>query len=124
MTEQEYQAMRDSRMAGSAFDLSTPVTINGNVAHSVAAVIPSQWPISRESGTYATSLKDEVFQVLTEFALSCCDPEGLGHVAAPEIIVRAAACKKLVASLRKEPPKCGVGYQEPPPARCEACDSE
>jgi hypothetical protein len=71
---------------------------------------------------HATSLKDEVFQVLAEFALSCCDPEGLGHLAAPEIIVRAAACKKLVESLRKEPPKCGVGYDAPPPARCQHCD--
>jgi hypothetical protein len=73
---------------------------------------------------HATSLKDEVFQALAEFAIDCCDPEALGHLAAPEIIVRAARCKKLVESLR--PKVCerpsGVGYMEPPPARCQHCD--
>jgi hypothetical protein len=63
----------------------------------------------------------EVFGLMLEFLNDCASPEGYGHSVTPEVVKRAS---RIVAMLRPPEPRCAVGYSEPPPARCEFCDSE
>jgi hypothetical protein len=64
----------------------------------------------------------ETFNFAIEFISDLASPEGYGHAVSPEVVRRAA---RILAMLRpKEPPRCGIGYEEPPPARCQKCDEE
>jgi hypothetical protein len=115
MTEQEYEELRASRMAGSAFD--NPVR-----RHEAQGIgVPELGMFVPELGTLRGQFR-EAADLAFEFLSDVTSPEGYGHAVPLEVRQRAS---RILAMLRpKEPPKCGVGYQEPPPARCEACDSE
>lgn len=100
MNEQEYLDLRASRMAGSVFDN----------------------PIRRHDADGIGGQYREAADLALELAKDLCDPESYGHAVPLEVVKRAG---RVMAMLRpKEPPRCGIGFQEPPPARCEKCDSE
>jgi hypothetical protein len=110
MNEHQYLAQRAQRMEGSAFKaLDNPVRRHDAYGF---APVPN-------SGTRLPT--DEAADMALELARDLCDPEGYGHAVPPEVIKRAA---RILAMLR--PKVCerpsGVGYDAPPPARCEFCD--
>ena len=63
----------------------------------------------------------EAANLALEFVADCASPEHYGHALPAEVVRRAG---RIHAMLRPRACPTGVGYQEPPPARCEACDSE
>ena len=63
----------------------------------------------------------EAADLALEFVSDCASPEHYGHALPAEVVRRAG---RICAMLRPRACPTGVGYQEPPPARCEACDSE
>ena len=63
----------------------------------------------------------EAADLALEFVSDCASPEHYGHALPAEVVRRAG---RIHAMLRPRACPTGVGYQEPPPARCEACDSE
>jgi hypothetical protein len=60
----------------------------------------------------------EPFNMAMEFLADLSSPDGYGHAVSPEVVKRAA---RILAMLR---PRSGIGYEEPPPARCQKCDEE
>lgn len=104
MNEQEYLDLRASRMAGSVFD--NP--IRKHEAQGIGCGLP---------------IESELILELKAFVLDCASPDHYAHSLPLEVVVRAGRIKNMMAAARGERPS-GVGYQEPPPARCEACDSE
>jgi hypothetical protein len=67
-------------------------------------------------------LRDELYNLLVEFALDVVCPEGYGHLMPPEVIKRANRILSMTEAHRKlKPVPPGVA---PPPPRCEKCDSE
>jgi hypothetical protein len=113
MNEHDYLTLRAERMADSAFNLADPIRKHeaqgiGSLETMVAAVSPQNkhaeaW---REAADMALELVDDL-----------CSPEGYGHAVPVEVVKRAG---RIRAMLR--PAQCGIGYQEPPPARCQHCD--
>lgn len=63
----------------------------------------------------------EAASLALEFVNDCCDAEAYGHALPAEVVKRAG---RIRAMLRPEPPRCGIGYEAPPPARCAKCDDE
>lgn len=65
----------------------------------------------------------EAADLALEFARDCCDPEAYGHALPAEVVKRAGRiCAMLRPKVCERP--SGVGFQEPPPARCQKCDEE
>lgn len=62
----------------------------------------------------------EAADLALDLIADLCDPEALGHAVPAEVVARAG---RIRAMLRPKPaPQCGIGYMEPPPARCQHCD--
>lgn len=68
-------------------------------------------------------LESELLLELKAFALDCASPDHYAHALPLEVVMRAGRLKNLMAAVRGERPT-GIGYQEPPPARCQKCDEE
>lgn len=104
MNEQEYLDLRASRMAGSVFDN----------------------PIRRHEPDGIGELRGqyrEAADLALELAKDLCDPESYGHAVPLEVVKRAGRVMAMLRPKVCERPS-GVGYQEPPPARCQKCDEE
>jgi hypothetical protein len=101
MNEHQYLAQRAQRMEGSAFKALDN-------------------PVRRHDADGFTQTEDAA-KLALEFCADLASPEGYGHAVPPEVVKRAG---RILAMLR--PKVCerpsGVGYDAPPPARCEFCD--
>lgn len=68
-------------------------------------------------------INSEVVTFALEFINDLCDPESYGHALPREVVARAGRIRAMMRP-KSESPRTGIGYMEPPPARCERCDSE
>lgn len=81
----------------------------------VGNILPAK-PLNEQSAC-AISTRDEVRQLMVEFLLDVTSPEMYGHAMPVEVVRRASRILQLNAGKRP-------GFGPPPPARCEACESE
>jgi hypothetical protein len=98
VNERDYLAQRAERMTGSAFD------------------VPSLGIAQPKTGI------SEAAAMALEFVDDCASFEGYAHSLPPEVVKRAGRIRAMLKPKVCERP--AVGYSEPPPARCEFCDSE
>lgn len=102
MNERDYLSQRAERCAGAIGTLDDP--IRKHEPDGIGSE-PMRGQIS------------EAANLALEFCADIVSPESYGHAVPVEVVKRAA---RILAMLKPT----GPGYTEPPPARCEFCDSE
>jgi hypothetical protein len=81
--------------------------------------IPDSNPVKVSGSAEIPVSQRETYTLALDFLADLASPEGYGHAVSPEVVKRAA---RILATLRPKP--SGIGYTEPPPARCQRCDEE
>jgi hypothetical protein len=110
-------------MEGSAFKaLDNPVRrhdADGFVPPSLESLVSAITPENRHAEVFAEP--QDAAKLALEFVSDCASFEGYAHALPEEVANRARRIAALLKPKVCERPS-GVGYDAPPPARCEFCD--